>query len=288
MLPKIHKPNNAGRPIISGCDSPTAKLSVYLDHYLKPIVDALPSYIKDTNDFLLTVLHPDLKIPPDSILVTMDVQSLYTNIPQDEGIEICLSALEQYYEHNLPLPTGYLRQTFNFILKYNYFQFDYKYYLQIHGKAMGTTFAPNCSGVFLGFFEQNGLKNSPNNLKPIIWKRFIDDIFMIWTHGETSLMELHHYLNSLHPTIRFDIIHSTTEINFLDTTTYANTEGHLESKLYIKPTDICTLLHAGSFHPDSCKGSVIYSQALRYQRIITDNNILEIQLTRLRENLLRR
>ena len=77
--------------------------------------------------------------------------------------------------------------------------------------------------------------------------------------------------------------HSTTDINCLDTTVYVNTEGHLESKLYIKPTDMCTLLHAGSFHPNSCKGSVIYSQALHHLSIITDNNVLGIQSTRLRE-----
>ena len=82
--------------------------------------------------------------------------------------------------------------------------------------------------------------------------------------------------------------HSTTDINFLDTTVYVNTEGHLESKLYIKPTDMCALLYAGSFNPNSCKGSVMYSQALHHLRIITDNDVLGIQSTRLRENLLTR
>ena len=108
MLPKIHKPNNPGRPKISGCDSPAANLSIYLDHYLKPIVQSFPSYIKDTDDFLQTVLHPDLHIPPGSILVTMDVQSLYTNIPQDEGTDICLSAMKEFYGNNLLLPILYL------------------------------------------------------------------------------------------------------------------------------------------------------------------------------------
>ena len=49
MLPKIHKQNCPGRPIIVGCSSPTRALSQYLDHYLKPIVKKIPSYIKDTN-----------------------------------------------------------------------------------------------------------------------------------------------------------------------------------------------------------------------------------------------
>ena len=96
MLPKIHKPNNPGRPIISGCDSPSANLSVFLDYYLKPIVQNLPSYIRDIDDFLKTVLDMNTTIPPNAILVTLDVRSLYTNIPQDEGTQICLSALETF------------------------------------------------------------------------------------------------------------------------------------------------------------------------------------------------
>ena len=288
MLPKIHKPSNPGRPIISGCDSPPANLSIYLDHYLEPIVQSLPSYIKDTDDFLQTILHPDLNIPPGSILVTMDVQSLYTNIPQDEGTDICLSAMKKFYGNNLPLPISYLRQMFDFILKYNFFKFDNQFYLQIHGTAMGTAFAPNYSGVFLGNFENTALCNAPNNLQPIIWKRFIDDIFIVWTHGEAALQNFHTYLNNLHPTVKLDITYSTKEINFLDTTIYFNSHHKLESTLYVKPTDICALLHADSFHPSNCKRSVIYSQALRFWRIITEDNLLNKQLSTLRENLLGR
>ena len=149
MLPNIHKPNNPGQPIISGCDSPTANLSVYLDYYRKPIVLTLPSYIKDTDDFLQTVLHPNIHIPANAILVTMDVQSLYTNIPQNEGIQACLSTLNSFYGTNLPLPFRYLEQMFIYILKCNYFQFDKQFYLQIHGTAMGTAFAPNYSNIYL-------------------------------------------------------------------------------------------------------------------------------------------
>ena len=86
MLPKIHKEKCPGRPIISGCQSPTVVLSQYLDFYLKPIVTETPSYIKDTNHFLQTILNLQTEIKPGNILVTMDVKSLYTNIPQDLGI----------------------------------------------------------------------------------------------------------------------------------------------------------------------------------------------------------
>ena len=122
----------------------------------------------------------------------MDVKSLYTNIPQDEGTDVCLSALSDFYWTDLTLSD--LKQFFDFIPKCNYFRFDNKYYLQILGTAMGTSFAPNYSNIFLGHFEHEVLLNTPHNLTPIFWKRFIDDIFLIWIHGEDALLQFHKYL----------------------------------------------------------------------------------------------
>ena len=119
MLPKIHKEGCPGRPIISGCQSPTVALSQYLDFYLKPIVKETPSYIKDTNHFLQTVLSFQEQIKPGNILVTMYVKSLYTNIPQDLGIQHCLEAMQHFYQGKLPLPIQDLQQMFIFILKHN-------------------------------------------------------------------------------------------------------------------------------------------------------------------------
>ena len=76
-------------------------------------------------------------------------------------------------------------------------------------------------------------------------------------------------------------------MHFLDTTIFINKEQKLESTLYVKPTDICSLLHKQSFHPDTCKQSVIYGQALRYRRIITNNETLRTKLGKLKTNLIR-
>ena len=83
-------------------------------------------------------------------------------------------------------------------------------------------------------FENIALHNVPNNLQPIVWKRFIDGIFVGWTHGEKALQNFHTYLNSLHPTIKFDITYSTREINFLDNIIYFNSHDKLESAVYVK------------------------------------------------------
>ena len=92
----------------------------------------------------------------------------------------------------------------------------------------------------------------------------------------------------MHPTIQFEVEYPKNQVHFLDTTLFINKEQKLESTLYVKPTEICSLLHKQSFHPETCKQSVIYSQALRYRRIITDNETLRTKLGKLKTYLIRR
>lgn len=93
MLPKIHKQNVLGRPIISDCGSPTDNLSRFGDKFLKPITETIPSYTKDTVHFLRDVLNLNSNLPEGSTLATLYVKSLYTNIPIQEGNKL-MHALE--------------------------------------------------------------------------------------------------------------------------------------------------------------------------------------------------
>ena len=60
FLKKIHKNPPSARPIVSGCDGPTEKVSAYLDHWLQPLAKSLPSYIKDTNGFVKYILYKNV------------------------------------------------------------------------------------------------------------------------------------------------------------------------------------------------------------------------------------
>ena len=82
LLPKIHKKNCSGRPVISGCNTPTEKISAFGDHQWKPLVPQIPSYVKDTNDFLAKLKDME-RFPDGAILVTIDVVGPYSNIPHD-------------------------------------------------------------------------------------------------------------------------------------------------------------------------------------------------------------
>ena len=73
-----------GRPIVSDCGPDSYKWSELIDHYLKPLACKHDSYVKDTGDFIDKI--GKLKISKDAILVTFDVESLYTNIQPDRGL----------------------------------------------------------------------------------------------------------------------------------------------------------------------------------------------------------
>ena len=84
--------NIPGRPVVSSVECYISKTSKLVDHYLQLHAKSLPSYIKDTSDFINRI-DETKDINKDTILVTLDVKSLYTNIPNHEGIEVVKSVL---------------------------------------------------------------------------------------------------------------------------------------------------------------------------------------------------
>ena len=84
FMPKIHQQNITGRPIISGNNSPTEKISAFVDEHIKQFVPRVKSYVRDTPDFIKKM--ENFKLNGDYFLVGMDATSLYTNIPNHEGL----------------------------------------------------------------------------------------------------------------------------------------------------------------------------------------------------------
>ena len=103
--------------------------------------------IKDSTDFIS--FTEQTKIGKDTILVSMDVSSLYTNIPQEEGTEIACKAYNSFHNYNPPIPTRFLREMLGLILNENLFQFNGENYLRTHGTAMGIKMAVSFANIFI-------------------------------------------------------------------------------------------------------------------------------------------
>ena len=81
------------RPIVSSVNSVTENISSFVDGWLNPLVQRLPSYLKDSGEFIKLITST--KIPQNAILVSIDVSSLYTNIPHKDDISACAQALQE-------------------------------------------------------------------------------------------------------------------------------------------------------------------------------------------------
>ena len=104
------------------------------------------SYVKDTNDFI-NKMYAVKSVPENSYLVTMDVRSLYTNIPNAEAISAVKRAIDNYSKK---ITTTKVIKTFlGSILTLNDFVFDCIHYLQIKGWAMGRICAPAYENIFM-------------------------------------------------------------------------------------------------------------------------------------------
>ncbi|KAL9977710.1 hypothetical protein ACROYT_G015146 [Oculina patagonica] len=198
----------------------------------------------------------------------MDVTSLYTNIPQEEGIDTVCEAYEDFYQGNPPIPSRYLREMLSLILQENSFQFNGKDYLQSHGTAMGTKMAVAFANIFMAKIERQILRLS--NTKPIFWKRFIDDIISMWDTNRDKIEEFLLEANSFHPTIKFTAEISETETTFLDTIVYKGErflkESILDVRTHFKPTETFQYTNYYSCHPPGVTKGFIKGEALRLLR----------------------
>ena len=282
FLPKIHKKIVKGRPIISGNGCPTEMISAFVDDHLKEFVQKMPSYVKDTSDFIKKV--ESYQHDSDYYLVTMDVSSLYTNIPNDEGITAVRRTLLHDYKGQVSIES--LIRLLGFVLRMNNFVFNEVHYLQTGGTAMGTRLAPSYANLFMSDLEKTLLKNAPH--KPSLYLRYIDDIFMTFTGNEDNLKEFIEYMNSQHRTIKFTAEYSKERVPFLDTWVIKNEENKVYTELFTKPTDTHNYLLYTSCHPSHCKNGGPYGEFLRIRRNCTQPEDYETHSTKRVEDYAKR
>ena len=160
ILPKIHKEGNPGRPVVSSINCHSTKISRYVIYHLQPLLKQIPSYIKDSTDFINRI--KGLKIPKQSLLVTLDVKSLYTNIPNYEGIKTTRELHEKY--QNKTVPTKVITTFLGLILSLNNFNFNSNTYLQTKGCAIRTKLCQYFYGTFRRKIHLSNYKRKNNTL----------------------------------------------------------------------------------------------------------------------------
>ena len=154
------------------------------------------------------------------------------------------------------------------------------------GTAMGSAMAPAYASIFMGKFENDFLNSQL--LKPTVWFRFIDDIFLIWDHSYEELIEFIDSINMFHETIKFTHNISLRSIPFLDVNVSKSTSLCIETNVYVKNTNIHQYVDYTSSHPKSCKNGIPFSQGKRYRRIVSNDEVFKKSVVDLKNYFLER
>ena len=262
LLPKLHKkfwsdPHMPpSRPIVSDSGSISRNVADLIDFFLKPLCAMLPSHLRDSSHFIAILRQTS--ISHSTLLFTLDVESLYTCIPIEDGIQAVSRAFLQNPDPSRPDLT--LLSLLRLTLSTNNFCFDDQEWLQIHGVAMGKAYGGSFANLFLGQWEKQALSSFESTTN--LWVRFQDDIFGLWEHGADSLILFVEHLNRQHPSIRVTLRYGTS-IDFLDLHVTAHNCA-LQHSVFFKDTDGHLVLPPSSHHPPSTFKGLLYGEILRF------------------------
>lgn len=266
-LPKLHKTNIPIRPLVNYTTAPGYKVAKKLTEIIKNNI-IIQNDNSISNSMHLINITKDIRIENNYKLASFDITNLYTNVPTQKTIEILKNNLEN---------TGKLEQhiinellyILDKILKQNYFTYNNEFYIQEKGLAMGSPLSGILAEVYLNHFENTHLITENNKFKNqiILYKRYVDDTFIIFDGTARQLEKLKTYMNSVDHQIQFTAeIEQKQEINYLDITIQKH-NNRFQYKIYRKPTATDSVIHASSYHPYTQKMAAFNSLVYRLTNI---------------------
>ncbi|CAF1389693.1 unnamed protein product [Adineta ricciae] len=284
-LPKAHKAGYPIRPIISTIGSYQYQLSKYLAKAIRDARPQAPSYIKDSFEFVKKIKEIMLEKNKTYVKCSFDVESLYTNVPVKEAIEITLDYMYKPRKlTNVPFNREQMKKLLYLSVTDAPFRFQNKIYKQIDGVAMGNPLAPIIADLWMQKMEEKLNRFRKN--KPIVWLRYVDDVFCLFTISETSIRDFHSRINKWHEKLNFTLeLESNKSISFLDVLVTQDEEDKLTTSLYRKPTHTGLYMLWDSNQNRRYKLGLIRTLVIRIYRICSKQSLVERELSLLRKTL---
>jgi hypothetical protein len=251
-LPKIHKPGNQMRPIVSSINCPTYLVSKWLQNKLLNLIQYQTYACKDRYEFINKI--KDVELNDDEYFVSFDVVGLYPNVPMDTTriiIKDWLTSInlseEEIHEYMMLV---------NLCTNQTTFSFNGNLYSQIDGTAMGSPLSCILANIFMSHFEF--LAQQSLSYFPRVWIRYVDDVFAIFNKNE-DINNFTRQLNSIYPSIKFTFeIEINKQLPFLDLLVIKN-DKNIEFDIYRKSTHTERYITSDSFHPPQQKRAIFHS-----------------------------
>ena len=268
-LPKVHKEQIPMRPIVSTIGSPTYRLAKELSRILTSLLGKNSYTVMNSSDFVHRIR--DVHIDQGDQLISLDVTSLFTQVPVDDALNVLKEKLndDRTQEERTSIPVAQVMQLTELCLRSTYFQFQNQFYEQTDGAAMGSPLSPIIANLFMEHIEEKAITTAP--FKPSLWIHYVDDT-VIWPHGPAPLKRFHEHLNQQCPSIQFTMeTEDDGKIPFLDVLITRN-GTQLSTSVYRKPTHTDGYLPFHSHHHLRMLTGVMQCMRNRAHQICEDIN----------------
>ena len=213
---------------------------------------------------------------------SLDIDSLFTNIPLDEIIDICINQLFANADTVEGFTRSELKQLLCLATKESYFIFNGLRYKQADGVAMGSPLGPSLANAFLSYHEKNWLNSCPQGFKPVFYRRYVDDIFVLFK-SNGHLKYFQEFLNSRHINMSFAMqTERQNNFSFLDIEVIRE-QGKFSTTIYCKPTFSGVHCNFESFLPSVYKFGMVYTLVHKCFLICSDWTKFHAELTLLKK-----
>ena len=275
--PKIHKnlEDPPLRPIISQVGTPAYDISKTLNDILKKYVPA--KYIVESTDEFLNIVR---STESRGLLASLDVESLFTNVPVDTTID---RILQYAYDHPSieppTIPKNCMKQLLIHCTKLVPFKhIDGSLYTQVGGMSMGSRLSPLFSNFYMAHLENTILDSINRDKRPLVYCRYVDDIFLIVNnaHDVTYLKDKFETLSVLKFTFE---IEARGRLTFLD----IDVGSDLSTTVHVKSTHASDIFNYHSIAPERYKLGVIKTVIRRAYKISSSWYNFHVEVNRLKQ-----
>ena len=206
---------------------------------------------------------------PNLFMVSLDIQSLFTNIPLEETIDICVDLVFHKKKKVKGILERHFKQLLTFSVKSSCFRFNDVYYKQVDGVVMGSPLGPTLTNCFLVYYEHKWFEKFTLQFRSKYYRRYIDGIFLLF-ESRDQVKKFLKYINSRHTDIQFTCgEESNDKISFLDISVKI-INNKLTTSLYRKKTFSGIYLNFNSFLPMDYKKGLIHNLLFRAYNICAD------------------
>ena len=209
--------------------------------------------LKDSFEFVKIICEQDAAL----FMASLDVDSLFTNVPLEESINICVNELFKSNSCIRGLKKKQITEILSLTTRESIILFDMAFYTQVEGVAMESPLGPSLANSSLCHHEMKWLNDCPEKFKPVFYKRYVHDIFVLFKRPG-HVKPFVDYMNSKHKKINFSFETKKDEqMPFLDVKVFCE-NGPFVTNVYRKETFTGVYTKFSSFIPLEHKFGLVY------------------------------